>query len=270
MEATGAEQNAASGNEGEQAPNFAGFQTPEELAQAYQSVQSEIAARDKQIADLERIKGDNSGKISQLREQNAQLTGKLEGMASTAQQQQQGPTLDTIANALSQGKIDEATAIRMASQITEQNVATKLGAQFKKTLTDELSKRDELSARKDYVNQFIKENPGYQEAYDSGKLKPWIDRGLSGEEAWDKFQLDATRAELQALKQAASESNKKAEEAGLDKGIQLEKSKSAAGRVLNGKGGAFTQTASNYDLTNPNQRRQAGIERLNQLRGSSG
>ena len=52
-----------------------------------------------------------------------------------------------------------------------------------------------------------------------------------------------------------------------EKGTKIEQGKAAAGRVLTGKGGQFSQTTGNYDLNDTTQRRQAGIDLINKLRG---
>lgn len=276
MEDTGADLQGASGQEGSTGTgkgggtvDYAGFQTPEELAAAYTSANSQLESFQKQVTDLERIKGQNSGQISQLNEKIAQLTGHIEGMR-TAQPQQQGPTLDDIAKQLQNGDIDDATAIRKASQITQQQVSTQLGQQFKAELQKELGALKQQTAQERYVQQFMTDNPGYKEAFETGKLQKWIDQGLSGEEAWDKHQLESTRAELAALKKAAEEKAQAAEQAGIDKGLQLSKSGSAAAKVLNGKGGQMNQTTGNYDLSSQKGRLEAGTALLKQLRSGGG
>lgn len=244
---------------------YAGFNTPEELASAYQSAQAEKESLSKQVTDLERMKGRHGTEIGQLREQIANLNGQLQAM-NEAKPQNQGPSLDSIARQLQDGEIDDADAIRMASELTMQHATTQMG----QILKQELGKRDEAAAREKYVSQFMSDNPGYQEAYENGSLQPWLDKGLSGEEAWDKFQLEATRTELQTLKQQAAQAAEEAKKAGLDEGIEIEKAKSSAGKVLDGKGGRFGQLSQKFDLSNQRERNQAGRELLRKMRTPGG
>lgn len=261
-EDTGADLTGASDSDdnGNGETTLAGFQTPEELAAAYESTQAQLESFQKQVTDLERIKGQNSGQISQLKENIANLTGKLEGMQRSAPA---GPTLDEIASKVENNELSEAEALRMASQVTLQQAQTEFGKQLQKAVQDLRAESD----HEKYVQKFLKDNPGYEEAFKSGKLNPWLDQNITGEEAWVRYQLQTKDAELAELKKKAEDAAKKAEKEGIDKGVQIEKGKTAAGKVLTGKGGGqFAQAAGKYDLTNAEQRRQAGIERLKQMR----
>ena len=70
-------------------------------------------------------------------------------------------------------------------------------------MDDYISKRDEIvggraygqgfekSQNDTYVDNFINENPDYVDAFNSGKLEPWLKEGKSGEEAWDAYRDNA-------------------------------------------------------------------------------
>lgn len=254
------------GDDGGNPTGWAGFETPEALADAYTGLSQKHESLQKQISDLERIKGSQGSELGTLRQQMAQLTGQLEAYKNMPRQEPQGPTLDDIAAKLQAGEIDEATALKTAQHITQQSVATKLGAEFKQMLQKEIGAIKNQYAQEKYVQQFLKENPGYEEAYNSGKLQSWLDRGISGEQAWLHYQLQATKTELDGLQQQAAQAAKQAQEAGFKNGAEAEKAKTAAGKVLTGKGGQFTQAGGKFDLSDPSQRRMAGIERLKQMR----
>lgn len=250
------------GGEGE-GTLYAGYDTPEALAEAHTSLTSEKAALEQQVQNLESLKGRHGNEIGQLRSQIANLTGQIEGMKSAAPQAPAGPTIEDIAAQVEDGEVSYGEGLKMAMQTATQ--ATQ--AQMQQMLQDEVGKLQAQNDRQAYVTQFVKDNPGYEEAYNTGKLDPWIQQGLSGEVAWDKFQIQAKDQELADLKAQSEAATKAAEESGINKGVQLEKGKSAAGKVLTGKGSKFAQKGSNYDLSDPNQRRQAGLDRLAQLRG---
>lgn len=271
-EATGADLGTGAdgqgGGEGEPT-GYAGFETPEALAEAYQSTTGQVESLSKQIKDLESIKGRQGNEMFQLKQQLAQMQGRLEGMNQQRQQApaQRGPTLDDIAKQLESGDISEATAIRLASQITANDVQTRLGRQFQQQMQKEIGGIHQKMEQKEYVRNFLAQNKGYEEAYTQGKLSPWLEKGMSGEEAWDKYQLQAKEAELSELRKQANQAAKKAEESGFDKGIKINQGKLAAGKVLAGKGGKMGQADGGYNLNDPTQRRQAGSELLKRMRG---
>jgi len=269
------EGNKNPGSEGQEAtPNYGGFETPEELASAYEESSQKMDSLKTQIADLERIKGDNRGAISQLRNQVATLSGKLDGMQQSAPQQpvNQGPTLDQITAALERGQIDDGRAISLAVQATEQSVKTALTQSYKDDLKRELDAfRSDLD-QQNSIREFVNKNPGYVEAYEAGKLDPWLTvdhmtgEKSGGEEAWREYQLHTAQEELKALKEESKQNRDKAKKSGVDEGLELAKSKKGAARVLDGKGGQFSQTAGNYDLGTSKGRAQAGASYLKQLR----
>ncbi|HBJ75683.1 MAG TPA: hypothetical protein DDY86_09340 [Syntrophaceae bacterium] len=242
---------------------FAGFNTPEELAADYQSKMT-------QLKNLESLKGRHGNEIGQLRQQVAMMSGQIEAFKTMQPAAPQGPTIDDIALKLQNGDIDEAQAIKMAYQLATTDAETRLGKQLQNTLKTEIGKIQQQTAQEKYVATFLGENPGYKEAYDGGKLDTWLQSGMSGEEAWTHYQLQATKAELDTLKKQSDAARIAAENSGINRGIKIEQGKLAAGKVLSGQGGGqFAAAGGKYNLNDPNQRRQAGIDRLKQLRGGT-
>jgi hypothetical protein len=201
-----------------------------------------------------------------LRQNVAVLNGQIQGMQRVAPQEQ-GPTIDDIARQLENGDIDEGQALRTAMQLTERQTETRLGEKFNKTLEDRITQLKEESDHRAYVEKFMQENEGYKEAYDSGKLNQWLNPdGTGGEFAWSQYQLQQKTAEIETLKKQSEAATSAAAQNGMDKGIQIEKGKQAASTVLSGKSGRFAQQTG-VDLKDPNQRREAGIAKLRELRG---
>jgi len=261
----GGEGQSAGTSEGQSA-DYAGFSTPEELVSAYQSTVQEQDALKTQISNLESLKGRHGNEIGQLRQQLAQLTGQIEGMRSSQKTEPQ-MSIEDIKNAVLNGQMTEAEGIALASQTAEKRAVE----QAKTELSNQFNQFKQQTAQERAVEKFLSENQGYVEALESGKLDQWLDIApdgtkTGGKEAWTQYQLHTTRAELEALKQKAASAAAEAEKGGIDKGLELAKSKANAGKVLNGKGGQFSQNAGNYDLNNPSQRRQAGIALLGKLR----
>lgn len=256
------------GGGGEGTPvDYAGYESPEQLVDAHTGLVTERDSLREQVTNLESLKGRHGTQIGELQQQIAQLNGHIEGMRSTAPATPAGPTVDEIARQVANGDIDVDEGILLATQAAAQTTETRLGQQFQGMLQQEISAMKQEADRKEYIADFLKQNAGYEEAYKTGKLAPWLEQGLSGEVAWDKYQLQSKDAELATLKEQSEAAAKQAAETGINKGIQIEKGKTAAGTVLTGKGGQFSQTSGGFDLTDPNQRRQAGIAKLQKMRG---
>jgi len=266
---------STSGQEGAPPSDYAGYKTPEELVTAHQQATNQLGSLQKQVTDLERIKSTNSGLISQLNEKIAHLSGQMEGFRSARPAEPQGPSMEQIQTSLREGKIDEAEALSMVSRLNQQQISAKMRNEFNQLLNQEVGKIRQQTETERYVAKFMSENPGYKEAHDSGKLDKWLTINADGsrtggEHAWTMYQLETTRAENERIKKEAADKVAAAEKAGLDKGLQLSKSTSAASKVLVGGGGQFTQTKGNFDLTNPSQRRQAASEYLQKIRTTGG
>lgn len=258
---------SAEGQEGQ----FGGFNTAEELAADHQTKVTELGELQAQVTNLEGLKGRHGNEIGTLRNQIATLQGHIEGMRTSrpATPAATGPTIDDIAKQLDDGEIDESKAIKLAHQAAAQETETRLGQKFQQMLKSELGEIQRQNAHERYVEKFLADNEGYQEAYESGKLDTWLNQDLTGEQAWDKFQLQTKETELAALKQQAGDAAKAAGEEGFQQGVKIESGKTAAGKVLTGKGGQFSQTTGKYDLSDPAQRRQAGVDLLKQSRGGT-
>ncbi|RJR42501.1 MAG: hypothetical protein C4576_16035 [Desulfobacteraceae bacterium] len=63
-----------------------------------------------------------------------------------------------------------------------------------------------------YRDQFVKDNPGYEEAFNKGELQVFIDQGMTGEEAWSRYQLNHTKAEVESLRKQIEELQSKGPE----------------------------------------------------------
>lgn len=252
--------------EGEGAQNYAGFETPELLATGFESLQAEKTALEDQVTNLESLKGRHGNEIGQLKDHINRLTGQIEGMktSESAAQTPATPTIDEIARQLDDGDITEADALKLVHKAG----ISEAEARMKGLVTSEIGKLKQENANEKYVAAYLRDNPGYQEAYDSGKLGPWMDQGQSGEDAWLNFQLQASKDEITSLKEKAKKATEEAEEKGLEKGIKIEKGKSAAGSVLSGKTTQFTQSGEKVDLNDRTQRNQAGHAYLQKLRES--
>jgi hypothetical protein len=266
----GGDAGQGAGDSGGQATvNYAGFETPEALAEAYTSKTSEMESLNEKIRNLESLRGHHGTEIGNLRTQLATMQGQLQTYQRMVPQNQ-GPTIQDIKAKLDRGDISDADAIELVHKITLSEAENKLKTHYEETFNKKINDfKSELAFEK-YKEKFLSENKGYQEAFETGKLDKWISKGISGQNAWDKYQLELKNAELDSLKKQTAKQKEEAEKKGMEKGVKIEQGKAGASKVLNGKSSAFAQHQGNYDLTNPQQRREAGIARLNQIRTGAG
>lgn len=250
--------------------NYAGFETPEALAAAYTSKTTEMTSLNEKIRNLESLRGHHGTEIGNLRNQLAALQGQIQTFQQQSAAQNQGPTIQDIKDKLDRGYITEADALEMVHKITLSQAESSIMKQYEARYNKDMTEFKNQVAFEKYKEKFIAENKGYSEAYESGKLDKWISQGMSGQVAWDKYQLEHKNAELEALKTQTAKAKEEAEKKGMEKGVKIEQGKAGASKVLNGKSTAFSQHQGNYDLSNPQQRRQAGIDKLNQIRTGAG
>lgn len=262
------ETGSETGNSGG-APDYAGYSTPEELASAHKNLASEKAALESRIKDLQAYQGRSGTEIGNLKTQLAAMQGQLQAY-QTIQPQNTGPTIQDIKAKLDRGDITEADALEMVHKITLSQAESSIMKQYEARYNKDMTEFKNQVAFEKYKEKFLAENKGYSEAYESGKLDKWISQGMSGQAAWDKYQLEQKNAELEALKTQTAKAKEEAEKKGMEKGVKIEQGKAGASKVLNGKSTAFSQHQGNYDLSNPQQRRQAGIDKLNQIRTGAG
>jgi len=242
-----------SGGEGTPSPtDYAGFQTPEELAKAYQvSV--------KELNDFRSLKGKMGNELGNLKSEKARLEGMLEVM----QKAKASPTIgmDDLQKQLDNGDLNLSQFISKSNELMRE--------EYDKRLDEKISTFQSQADRKAYIDQFIKDNPGYVEAYNDGRLSKWIDRGISGEEAWANFKAEQSTSELDTLKETVKTLEQQLKEAGVKVGTQLEKGKSPASKVLGpeGDGASFRQTAKEPITYRTNtERLDAGLAVLEKMR----
>jgi hypothetical protein len=220
----------ASGEVSEQTPNFGGFKTVEELA-ADHAAQVERATR------LESLKGKLGNELGTLKAQLAQAEGRIQGLteAQKAAMVTKESNLNEIDAQYNKGEItwidymSKRDAIRDATLIsqTEKKVKEEIGG-FKSELERQRNIETFLAAP---------ENAGYVEAFKSGKLDPWFDKGMGGEDAWTQYKLQQTGSEVGTYRKQVEDLTKELTTLKAQLGGKLEQGKAGAGRVIGDQGG---------------------------------
>jgi len=202
--------------------------------------------------------------IGQLRQQLANYEGQLRA-AQQQREQQAAQQYDTakIHEALAKGEIDEATALREFDKLVSAKYEGKLN-----TLQQRIVQFQQEMQSKEYVTEFLSKNPGYKEAYESGALNQWLNKGVPGEEAWLHYKVEQASTKAAELERKMAEARKTGEQAGLQKGVQLEKGKAGAGKVL-GDGGGRLPGGNAPGYANKSQRAEVGYQYLQKMRQAS-
>ena len=246
----------AGGEETIETPDFGGFSTLGELI-------ADNQAKAKAVEDFTSLKGRLGNELGQTREELAKMRGSYETLQehlkSSAKPQ---VTKDDIQRQLDDGEITTGQAISMMQDLVKRDTLSETQKMFQEFQASNESKS--------YADRFIRENPGYVEAFNSGALAKYIQAGLSGEQAWDRHQLEQSRSESEKLKSELKTLTEKAKNAGIQLGVKLEQGKDGAGKVLDGQSGA-SFGAAGKDKPIPQtvgERNTAALQVLNRLRSS--
>jgi len=235
-----------------QVTDLAGFQTPEELANGFKQVSG-------QVKELESLKGRQGNELGALRQQVAIQQGKLEGMqeAMSSRSQEQGPTESALYQQYEAGEIDMPTFLSQRDSIRE-------GA-IKKEFAGQLNQFKAQTDQEKYADQFIKDNPGYVEAYDAGALSEDMQKGYSAEHSWDRFKARELEGKYAELSGKMDEITKTAQQKGVQNGIKIEQGKKAAGSVLSGSGDPAARNTPSGVIPKT-ERVSAGVDLIRRMR----
>jgi len=256
-EGEGAGEGTGEGTGSETPTTYGGFETPEALAAEYEKVSG-------QVKELESLKGRQGTELGELRTTLARLEGELEAYKSGAG-----------------GKGGESAAVDLAElerqydngEITLAQFLTKRDAErdkiYDQRLKDGLTEFQREQDDKAYAAEFIRDNPGYVEAYNAGRLADDIAKGLSPQHAWDRYQLRASKEELESLKEQSRKAIEEAEKKGAQKGARLEKGSEAAAKVLGEGQGSFAEGGGKTPRTHSEQV-AAGVELIQRMRSGGG
>jgi hypothetical protein len=205
------------------------FESPEQVWSEFQKTRQEVEG-------LRSLKGRQGYEIGQLRAQVGQLSGLIQqaqavkpGGQTTAEAQD----LDALSRKFEDGEIDAKALVTAL----EQRVSAALTGQMEQHFANLYQNIQSENDLKEYRQRFMAENPGYAEAFNSGNLQPFLERGMSAEAAWFAYDREQKTVENERLKKDIQTREQQARSAGRQEGARIEAGKGAAGRVL-GQGGA--------------------------------
>ncbi len=246
----------------ETTPAYAGFETSEELVAAHEKLVADSEGLQGQVIELESLKGRQGSEIGQLRQTAANLEGQIE----TFKTAQTPGASDTLVEIERQYNADEIT---MGEFLAKRDAVMQSG--FEKTLDEKFTSFQDSADRRTYEEKFIGDNPGYLEAFKAGKLTDDINQGMSGEHAFSRFEGRQAQAKITELETELQTKIKEAEDAGIQKGVQLEQGKLPSGKVLSdaGSGSFKSQNETVVPLSRAAQRTK-GVEVVNRMRSSGG
>ncbi len=250
---------AGEGEGGEkQTPAYAGFETSEELIAAHEELTATHEGLQGQITELESLKGRQGTELGTLRQTTANLEGQIEAL-KTAQAPAASDTLTEIERQYNADEITMGDFLAKRDAIQQSN--------FEKTLDEKFTSFQDSADRRTYEEKFVADNPGYLEAYNAGHLNEDINRGMSCERAFDRFEGKQKDAKIAELELKLKTETKEAEAGGIQKGVQLEQGKLPSGKVLKdaGSGSFNAQGERVIPLSRPEQR-QKGVEIINKMR----
>lgn len=250
-------QGAGGEGAGQQEPNYAGFKSVEELTSAYEKTR-------KDVEELSSLKGRFGNELGQLRAEKARLEGMVQGIQASRVPSGPVVTVADLDARLAANEITLPDYLRQRDALRERELEQKVEQKLKQEIGGFQS---EVEKQK-YIDRFVSENPGYIDAFNKGDLSPWLDRGMSGEDAWTQYRLKQVETERDTLRKQIEEQTNKARQEGIQAGTKIEAGKQAAGKVLGGGAGggaSFGQGNPNPPLRSHSERVQAGVALLNRM-----
>jgi len=139
------------------------YESPEALAEAYQSLESKL--------------GEQGSELGDLRSANKVLTDQMAEVQKAAKEREEAgkpPATDyesklgVIYKQLNDGDLTVEDALQQSNALTAEAAALKAVEEATKSFQDTLQKRDAEAIQK----EFLKANPDFAELRDSGKLDP--------------------------------------------------------------------------------------------------
>ena len=202
-------------------PDLGGFKSVEELINDHKNLLS--------------LKGKLGNEVGTLRSEIAKYQGKFEALEQMrTQTPAQTVSMDTLNSQLDKGEIS------LGQYISERDKIVK--ADLNREVEEKLTGLQKKTEREKNIERFVASNPGYVPAFEEGKLSKWIDKGYSGEVAWDKYNLENLNTENSTLKSQLASTNEKLRLAEAKLGIKIDQGKDGTGKVLGGNalpGGSF-------------------------------
>ena len=247
---------------GEEKGQYGGFQTPEELIAAYTEAQSKVDNLSTRVSDLDSLRGRQGSELGELRSQVSNLTGLIqEYQQKISQPATPSVSMDQLNKQLDEGDISLSEYISKRDSLLKDENQNFFKTEFQRF-------REEMDKEK-YADTFIAQNPGYLDAFNTGKLKPDMDMGYPAEHAWDRHNLRTAQQEITTLKAQVKTLSEQAKKAGQLEGKILEQGSRGTDKVLDASRASFGQGSGTTTPRGPlttNERISKAKEILKRIR----
>lgn len=228
-----------------------GYDSVDDLVAAHQTIQT-------QVTELESLKGRQGNELGELRRELAQA----QSHAQETREEKPTITRAEIQTKLDADDITEGEAFDMRDNL----IRAEVRVETQKIIADAKAKTDYDG----YVIQYMKDNPGYEKAYNEGLLRTDITKGYSAEHAYSRYQNREIAEKLKNKEAELQTKTDKAQKDGVQAGVKVEQQKNQAGKVLSGgQTGTFRGSQNPNPLTRE-QQREKGAELIARMRSAPG
>ena len=158
-----------SGKEGDEGKTLlAGkYETPEELARAYESSQAKIGEQGSELDTLRKQNQFLSEQLKRFAPSDTPQEGYRDTVDDSAPAEDLASDLATIQKMLNEGEIDMGEAVALTSEITEQRTLSRVDSLVSDRINEALRAKDTETLQ----SQFMKANPDFTEAMQSGEIQ---------------------------------------------------------------------------------------------------
>lgn len=235
----------------ESSNDFGGFNSVEDLVAAHGQTKT-------QVTELESLKGRQGSELGDLRRQLSESQGYAKGLESKVETK---PTITRaeIAAQLNADEITEEEALDMRDEL----VRSEMRVETRKMIKED---RDEADQER-YVRQYMKNNPGYEKAFNDGQLTGDIRDGFTAEHAYDRYKNRQMSEQLDERNKEAETKTKDAQKKGQEEGAKVERQKNKAGKVLSGgSSSTFRDTSQTQQPLSREKQREKAAELISRMR----
>ena len=201
--------------------------TPEELS-------SKLEQATKELEEMRSLKGRMGNELGTHKQHIARLEGQIEALSR--QHQAAAPAVPSMADL--QSKLDSGEiSLGEFLQHRDARVLAAATSMAAKQVQQQVNQLKTYADRKEFADQFMKDNPGYEVAFNAGKLHPYMEQGYDASVAFKFYERDVAMAESVELKKKLEELNNKAKQDGVKQGVKIAEAKRAAASVLGAEPG---------------------------------
>lgn len=240
-------------------PNEQDEQVVEAAPEPQEEVKEEVKPdKSDGLSKLEKMLQDSQKMIGKQANEIGQLRSKLDEFGKP--KEPQGPGVDEqvaqIMQQMDEGEIPIQEGMKQVLALNSQLTASQVMA--------DLNKQRQEEKFTEFQSKFLKENPDYEQALESGELQPYMEADPLADEyvAYKQWKADQKIAALQAEYEAKVAAAK-------EEGAKLAKGSTAAGKVLGKQGVSPQAVRPNRPFKNTQEATDAMMAKLAEIRSAS-